>query len=42
VLPVHTYDDALLFGLKLSVIGLKRRFRNDHTPDPAFGFCEGE
>ena len=42
VLPVHTDDDALLFGLKLSVIGLKRRFRDDRTPDPAFGFCEGE
>jgi len=34
--------DALLFGLKLSVISLKRRFRDDRTPDPAFGFCEGE
>jgi len=42
VLPVHTDDAALLFGLKLSVIGLKYRFRHDHTPDPAFGFCEGE
>ena len=35
VLPVHTDDGALLFGLKLSVIGLKRCFRDDRTLDPA-------
>jgi hypothetical protein len=41
VLPVHADDGALLFGLKLSVIGLKRRFRDDRTADPALGLCKG-
>ena len=42
VLPVHADEGALLFGLKLSVPCLKRRFRDDRPPDPAFGFCKGE
>jgi hypothetical protein len=42
VLPVHADDGALLFGRKLSVIGIKRCFRDDCPPDPAFGFCKGK